>query len=87
MKVIRSTVNHKAQLTVATAIASTLPLRLTRTFVETGDERCPIAGIWMRLAEAAPTSDEPESARPAMRKLLPWRAIHPPVIAVWYSAA
>jgi hypothetical protein len=87
MKVFHPSVNHKAQHAVAASVVSIRPLRLTRTFVETGDERCPIAGIWMRLTEAEPPIDEPESTRPAMRRLLLWRAIHPPVTAVWYSAA
>ncbi len=47
---------------------------ITRTFVETGDERCPIAGIWSRLITTDPTLDEPEIALPVMRTLLPWRA-------------
>ena len=48
-------------------------MHLTRTFVETGDERCPIAGIWSRL-ESDATADESELARPVMRRLLRWRA-------------
>ena len=48
-------------------------LHLTRTFVETGDERCPIAGIWSRL-ESDATADDSELARPAPRRLLPGRA-------------
>ena len=51
-------------------------MNLTRTFVETGDERCPIAGIWSRL-ESDATADEGELARPAMWKLLRWRAFYP----------
>jgi hypothetical protein len=47
---------------------------IIRTFVETGDERCPIAGIWSRLITTDPTLDEPEIAPPVMRTLLPWRA-------------
>jgi hypothetical protein len=46
---------------------------LTRSFVETGDERCPIAGIWSRLENDA-TADESELTRPAMRTFLPWWA-------------
>ena len=48
-------------------------VHLTRTFVETGDERCPIAGIWSRLENDA-TADESELTRPAAWRLLPWRA-------------
>ena len=58
----------------------TLPMRpkfnrvpLTRTFVETGDERCPIAGIWSRI-ESDATADDSELMRPVMRRLLSWRA-------------
>ena len=48
-------------------------MNLTRTFVETGDERCPIAGIWSRL-ESDATADDSELTRPASRRLLAWRA-------------
>ncbi len=52
---------------------------LTRHFVLTGDERCPIAGIWSRLDTTPPTApqttDDPSLSRPAMGALL-WRAIH-----------
>ena len=48
-------------------------MHLTRTFVETGDERCPIAGIWSRLENDA-SVDEGELMRPAVWRLLPWRA-------------
>jgi hypothetical protein len=44
-------------------------LHLTRTFVETGDERCPIAGIWSRLESDGP-AEEAELARPAVLELL-----------------
>ena len=46
---------------------------LTRTFVETGDERCPIAGIWSRLENDA-TADDAELPWPAMWRLLQWWA-------------
>lgn len=49
-------------------------LNLVRSFVETGDERCPIAGIWSRIVETDATPDDPEIPWPAMRRLLPWRA-------------
>jgi len=52
------------------------PISLHRAFVETGDERCPIAGIWSRIPAGDQTLDEPEIARPVMRTLLPWRASH-----------
>ena len=48
-------------------------MSLTRTFVETGDERCPIAGIWSQL-ESEATADDSELTRPASWRLLPWRA-------------
>ena len=48
-------------------------MHLTRTFVETGDERCPIAGIWSRLENDA-IDDDSELTRPAMWRLLLWRA-------------
>jgi len=63
------------------------PVRLTRTFVETGDERCPIAGIWMSLPDTAISTDEPELVRPAMGTLLPWQASHHLLTAFCYSAA
>jgi len=49
-------------------------LEITRTYVETGDERCPIAGIWSRISATDATTDEPERIRPVMRIFLPWRA-------------
>ena len=58
---------------------------ITRMFVETGDERCPIAGIWSRFTEADPTLDEPERTRPVMRIFLPWRASYPLFKIVRYS--
>jgi hypothetical protein len=51
-------------------------MHLTRSFVETGDERCPIAGIWSRLVETDTSADE-ELFWPAMRSLLSWRAFLP----------
>jgi hypothetical protein len=58
---------------------STHPLTLTRAFVETGDERCPLAGIWSRLPELdAAADDEPGLTWPVrgvlLFKALPWRA-------------
>ncbi len=50
-------------------------VRLTRTYVETGDERCPLAGIWLALPSEAST-EEPELARPVLRMLLPGRAMN-----------
>jgi hypothetical protein len=66
------------------------PFRLTRTFVETGDERCPIAGIWSRIecGPIAPASqDEPELPRPAIRRLLSWRAFYTLLTVPRYSLA
>jgi hypothetical protein len=65
----------------------THPFSLTRTFVETGDERCPLAGIWMRLADDTSAPDEPERTRPAMRRFLLWRAFHPSLTTFRYSIA
>jgi hypothetical protein len=62
------------------------PFQLTRTFVETGDERCPIAGIWSRL-DCGPITDEPELAPPAMRSPILWRAIHSLLTMHRYSLA
>jgi hypothetical protein len=56
------------------------PSPLVRRFVETGDERCPIAGIWMALPQQADSADEPESTWPVMRRLLSWRAFHRPLM-------
>lgn len=50
-------------------------MHLSRSFVETGDERCPIAGVWSRLDNDA-TADESELNRPAMGKILLWRAFY-----------
>jgi len=64
----------------ATEFRSMIPqfsrMHLTRTFVETGDERCPIAGIWSRLDTDA-MNDDGDLSRPAMRRLLSWRAFLP----------
>ena len=49
-------------------------MSVTRTLVETGDERCPIAGIWSRL-EADVTADDAELTRRAMWMLFLWRAL------------
>lgn len=48
-------------------------IHLVRTFVETGDERCPIAGIWSRMENDA-IADEAELPWPAMQRILRWRA-------------
>jgi hypothetical protein len=61
---------------------------LTRHFVLTGDERCPIAGIWSRLdTNAQPDqSDDPSLTLPAIGALL-WRAIHRLFIPLHYLPA
>ena len=50
---------------------------LTRRFILTGDERCPIAGIWSRLDTSVPadSTDEPCLPKPATG-IFSWRAIH-----------
>jgi hypothetical protein len=50
---------------------------LTRTFVETGDKRCPIAGIWSCISNIHTADDEPEITLPAIGSLLSWRAFLP----------
>ena len=60
-------------------------LRLSRTFVETGEEHCPIAGIWLRLAENDAAADDPHLARPAMRNSFCWRAFHFGLTTLRYS--
>ncbi len=67
-------------------VPNALPLRLERIFVETGDERCPIAGIWLKLAASDQTPDEPALVRPAMAIPL-WRAFHHWPTSFCYSAA
>jgi len=69
-----------------TPIAAKPTARLERTFVETGDERCPIAGIWLKIADADQPADDPASPRPAIG-IRPWRAFHNPQIRLCYSAA
>lgn len=61
--------------------ANTAGVRIVRRFVETGDERCPIAGIWSRLDADNAAPDEAELPRPALRRLLSWRASSPAVRA------
>ncbi len=49
--------------------------QLVRTYVETGDPRCPLAGIWLQLAEHdAAGGEDPESLRPTMGAFLAWWA-------------
>jgi hypothetical protein len=72
--------NYKAEAKQATP-QSNRRLSLTRVFVETGDERCPLAGIWSRLPEMdAAVDDEPGLTQPAwgvfLYGALSWRA-HP----------
>ena len=59
---------------------------LTRTFVETGHERCPITGIWSRL-DSGSVADDPGLALPVMRRLLLWRAFHTLLTIRSYSLA
>ena len=70
MKLINRTVRSAE---VRAMIPQFSRMHLTRTFVETGDERCPIAGIWSRLENDA-AADDSELTRPAAWRLLPWRA-------------
>jgi hypothetical protein len=58
--------------------AAAVPARLslTRAFVETGDERCPLAGIWSALPLTDTADDDPGLPRPVMGALLAWRALH-----------
>jgi hypothetical protein len=72
--------NRPRQRTAANAATSAASFALTRHFVLTGDERCPIAGIWSRLDSNATSAqpdraDDPSLTRPAMGTPL-WRAIH-----------
>lgn len=80
MKNLTPLFRHRAENQPA-ATFSTNRLSLTRTFVETGDERCPLAGIWSRLPELdAATDDDPGLLWPALgtlfSRLLPGRALH-----------
>lgn len=69
--------NHTHKQAAADVSNDTTTFALTRHFVLTGDERCPIAGIWSRLDTTTPAAsiDEPSLTKPAMGMLL-WRAIH-----------
>jgi hypothetical protein len=67
-----STLTRRKQQPRAAAIRRTP--EIIRTFVETGDERCPIAGIWSCIGMPDTAPDEPESIPPVMRTPLPWRA-------------
>jgi len=45
--------------------------QLVRTYVETGDPRCPLAGIWLQLAEHdAAGGEDPESRWPTVGAFL-----------------
>ena len=59
-------------------------MQLTPTFVETGDERCPIAGIWSR-PESDATADDSELAWPAVGRLLLGGPFHPGLTPPHYS--
>jgi hypothetical protein len=69
--------NQSHKLASAKATAVNTAFVLTRRFALTGDERCPIAGIWSRLDECSlpDSTDEPCIAPPAMGTFS-WRAIH-----------
>ncbi len=66
--------------------SATARVHLERVFVETGDERCPIAGLWLKIADPGLIVDEPPSTMPAM-DILSWRAFHPLPTSFCYSAA
>lgn len=74
MKALFSPLRRRPDFHPAVAAKTDRRYSLVRTFVETGDERCPIAGIWSRLPEGDAAGDDPELARPAVRDLLAWRA-------------
>jgi hypothetical protein len=57
---------------------------LVRRFVETYDERCPLAGLWTTLVQSDTATDDPELARPVMRSLLSWRLFHRPLTYLSY---
>jgi hypothetical protein len=59
--------------------------RLTRNFIETGDERCPLAGIWSCLTEDDALVEDPELIWPATWMLLPWRALYFSATQLRYS--
>jgi len=86
MNMVFSLFRRKSEFSKAVRPSSN-SVRLTRTFVETGDERCPIAGIWSRLADDNSLTDDPEITMPAMRKLLLWRVFHPLMTTFRYSIA
>ena len=84
MKNLNTSLRHRnEEQTVQTPNSNRLTL--TRMFVETGDERCPLAGIWSRLPELdaaidSALQDDPGLPWPALRRLLaellPRRAFH-----------
>ena len=47
-------------------------VEISRRWVETGDERCPLACVWFALPEIADQDDESESARPAFSWFRSW---------------
>lgn len=66
--------SHRKTERVVSQFRTGQPVHLTRAFVETGDERCPIAGIWSRLIESDQQADDPELRQPAMGSFHSWRA-------------
>lgn len=74
MKAIFSPTRRRPDFHPAVGSNADRRFSLVRTFVETGDERCPIAGTWSRLVDSDPASDDSELSRHAERSLFPWRA-------------
>jgi hypothetical protein len=58
--------------------SATTATRLVRTFVRTGDPRCPLVAVWKLAGSTdAAAADEPSLLQPAMERLRRhWRAFH-----------
>jgi len=55
-------------------VANRPRVEITRRWVETADERCPLACVWLALPElGADQDDEPESRQPAFSSFR-WKA-------------
>jgi hypothetical protein len=64
-KLLTSAVANAFTAAKATVIKPQPRLQLVRHYVETGDERCPLAGLWTQILSGEP-SDDSERTWPAL---------------------
>jgi hypothetical protein len=72
---------HKAPQNAPISARFANASRLSRQWVQTGDQRCPLACAWFALGDLADTqSDEPPLWWPALKRFLNFSAGHLPAI-------